>query len=60
MATAVLAVIFLFDDLMERKSVPLTKEALHVLEIPVAHSLKITDLANFGDWLTYKIPLLVL
>ena len=51
--TIVLAVIFLFDNLREKRSVPLTSQVLHVLKILVATSvsavtyqLKITGLGK--------------
>ena len=45
MAVAVLAVvIFLFNNLIEKKSVPLTSQVLHVLKILATHQWKITGL----------------
>ena len=41
-ATVVLAVvIFLFDNLREKGSVPLTKQSVHVLKILAAHQLEV-------------------
>ena len=46
MAIVMLAVVIfvLFENLKEKKSVPLTKWVWHVLKILVAHRLKIIDL----------------
>ena len=43
----VLAVVnFLFDNLAEKRSVPLTRHVLHVLKILTARQLKITAIAG--------------
>ena len=51
MVIVVLAVvIYLFDNLREKRSVPLTSQVSHVLKILVAHQLKIPDLNYEHFW----------
>ena len=50
-------VIFLFDNLREKRSVPLTSQVSHILKILVAHQLKITGLECFACYLAPKLSL---